>query len=65
MVLRKCFQTVGFRALELTSELQYGDIGDALLYMVSRHRARTGELEDAETSKIVLRSSVSHKQKAS
>jgi IS5 family transposase len=33
--------------------------------MVSRHRARTGELVDAETSKNVLRNSVSHKQKAS
>jgi hypothetical protein len=33
--------------------------------MVSRHRAKTGELVDAETSKNVLRNSVSHKQKAS
>ena len=33
--------------------------------MVSRHRARTGELVNAEKSKNVLRNSVSHKQKAS
>ena len=33
--------------------------------MVSRHRARTGELVDAETSKNALRNSASHKQKAS
>ena len=33
--------------------------------MVSRHRARTGELVDAEKSKKVLRNPVSHKQKAS
>ena len=33
--------------------------------MVSRHRARTGELVDVETSKNASRNSVSHKQKAS
>jgi hypothetical protein len=33
--------------------------------MVSRYRPKTDELVDAETSKNVLRNSVSHKQKAS
>ena len=33
--------------------------------MVSRHRARTGELVDAERSKNVLCRSVSHKQRVS
>ena len=41
------------------------ETGEALLYMVSRRRARSGELVDAEGSKSVLCNSVFHKQKAS